>query len=51
MPAAFTCGKLTDYYGETTTECAPQSCNAKQQNVDGDLIYLDWSSYGSTQCQ
>lgn len=48
---AFACAKETDYYAKVTTKCAADSCNAKQQNLGGDLIVLDVSSYGSPGCQ
>jgi hypothetical protein len=50
-PAAWACGKQTDYYAKVTTECAPASCNAAQRNLGGSLLVLDTKSYGAKGCQ
>jgi len=43
---AWQCGTQTDYYAKVTTQCADASCNAAQRNLGGDLLVLDWQSYG-----
>ncbi|GBF93851.1 hypothetical protein Rsub_06850 [Raphidocelis subcapitata] len=50
-PPAWACGQLTDYYAKVTTECAKPECNAAQRNLAGDILVLDFKSYGTTQCQ
>jgi hypothetical protein len=43
--AAWACGTLDNGYGNKTKVCAPAACNAKQQNLGGDLLILDIDSF------